>query len=495
VTARSGEGFLQRMIQLVEGARRRKTPNEQALHIVLTGFTLVFLIVVATFNPLYQSSSRFLGHTLFLDPFIAISLLVCLIPTTIGGLLPAIGIAGMDRMIRHNVLAVDPKAVEAAGDVDTLLLDKTGTITLGNRQAVEFFSAPGIEPEEVAEAALISSLSDETPEGKSIVKLAREQYNCSKTYDSSKWVFTPFTAKTRMSGVECDLGSFHKGAPDAIEKMVRASSANMPPVIKEQVEAISRKGGTPLLVTKGNVVLGTIFLKDIVKPGLKERFALLRKMGIRTVMITGDNQLTAVAIAAEAGVDECFGQVTPEDKLRIIQSYQEKGHLVAMTGDGSNDAPALAKADVAMAMNSGTQAAREAANLIDLDSDPTKLIEAVGIGKQLLMTRGALTTFSIANDVAKYFVLIPVVFLPICPEISIINIMGLHSSESACLSCVLFNALIILALVPLALRGVRFESVDANKMFCRNLGMWGTCGLLIPFVGIKLIDLFISMFL
>ena len=493
VTARSGEGFLERMIQLVEGARRRKTPNEEALHIVLTGFTLVFLIVVATLNPLYQYSSQFLGQTVFLDPFIAISLLVCLIPTTIGGLLPAIGIAGMDRMIRHNVLAVDPKAVEAAGDVDTLLLDKTGTITLGNRQAVEIFCAPGIAPEELAEAALISSLSDETPEGKSIAKLAREEYGCIKQYDSSNWVFTPFTAKTRMSGVQCDLGFFCKGAPDAIERRVLSVNGKVPELVQEHVDAISRKGGTPLVVIKNDIVLGTIFLKDIVKPGLKERFALLRKMGIRTVMITGDNQLTAVAIAAEAGVDECFGQVTPEDKLRIIQSYQEKGHLVAMTGDGSNDAPALAKADVAMAMNSGTQAAREAANLIDLDSDPTKLIEAVGIGKQLLMTRGALTTFSIANDVAKYFVLIPVVFLPICPDISVINIMNLHSSETACLSCVLFNALIILALVPLALRGVRFESVDANKMFCRNLGIWGTLGLFIPFLGIKILDMFVSM--
>lgn len=494
VTARSGEGFLQRMIQLVEGARRKKTPNEQALHIVLTGFTLLFLIVVATLNPLYQCSSKFLGQTLILDPFIAVSLLVCLIPTTIGGLLPAIGIAGMDRMIQHNVLAMDPKAVEAAGDVDTLLLDKTGTITLGNRQAFEFFCAPGVEPTDLAEAVLISSLSDETPEGKSIVRLARESYGCTQSYDQTDWVFSPFTAKTRMSGVECSLGIFHKGAPDAIEKMVRAKGNNIPPETHEQVNAISRKGGTPLVVTKNNNVLGTIFLKDIVKPGLKERFSLLRKMGIRTVMITGDNQLTATAIAAEAGVDECFGQATPEDKLRIIQNYQEKGHLVAMTGDGSNDAPALAKADVAMAMNSGTQAAREAANLIDLDSDPTKLIEAVGIGKQLLMTRGALTTFSIANDVAKYFVLIPVVFLPICPGISTMNVMNLHSSNTACLSCVLFNALIILALVPLALRGVHYESGDANKMFCRNLGIWGTCGLIVPFVGIKVLDIIVSLF-
>ena len=494
ITARSGEGFLQRMIQLVEGARRRKTPNEQALHIVLTGFTLIFLIVVATLNPLYQCSSRFLGSTLSLDPFIAISLLVCLIPTTIGGLLPAIGIAGMDRMIQHNVLAMDPKAVEAAGDVDTLLLDKTGTITLGNRQAFEIFCAPGVDQKELAEAVLISSLSDETPEGKSIVKLAREVYGCTTTFDQTGWIFTPFTAKTRMSGVECPFGSFQKGAPDAIEKMLHAKGSSIPQELSNEVAAISRKGGTPLLVSKNNIIIGTIFLKDIVKPGLKERFSLLRKMGIRTVMITGDNQLTATAIAAEAGVDECFGQVTPEDKLRIIQQYQAKGHLVAMTGDGSNDAPALAKADVAMAMNSGTQAAREAANLIDLDSDPTKLIEAVGIGKQLLMTRGALTTFSIANDVAKYFVLIPVVFLPICPDISLMNTMNLHSSNTACLSCVLFNALIILALVPLALRGVRYESVSANKMFCKNLGIWGTCGLFIPFIGIKILDSIISIF-
>lgn len=494
VTARSGEGFLEQMIQLVEGTKRRKTPNEQALHIVLTGFTLIFLIVVATLDPFYRFATFTLGAEHSIDPFIAVSLLVCLIPTTIGGLLPAIGIAGMDRMVRHNVLALSPIAVEAAGDVDTLLLDKTGTITLGNRQAFEFFPAPGVDIHDLAMAALIASLSDETAEGKSLVRLAKESYGCVAPPNYKEWTFIPFTAKTRMSGVDTELGSFRKGALDVMEVMVREKGGSVPPEVLEQVEKIARQGGTPLIVTKDGRVLGSLFLKDIVKPGLKERFVQLRKMGIRTVMITGDSQLTAVAIAAEAGVDECFGQVTPEDKLRIIERFQKQGHMVAMTGDGSNDAPALAKADVAMAMNSGTQAAREAANLIDLDSDPTKLIEAVGIGKQLLMTRGALTTFSIANDVAKYFVLIPVVFLPICPQLSIFNSMGLHSSESACLSCVIFNAGIILALVPLALRGVQYTSVSAYSLFCRNLRTWGISGLFVPFLGIKFIDWIVSHF-
>jgi potassium-transporting ATPase ATP-binding subunit len=494
VTARSGEGFLEKMIQLVEGAKRRKTPNEEALHIVLTGFTLIFLIVVATLNPLFHCESSFLGLGLLLDPFVIVSLLVCLIPTTIGGLLPAIGIAGIDRMVRHNMLALTPSAVEAAGDVDTLLLDKTGTITLGNRQAAEFFPAPSISVDELAQAALIASISDDTAEGKSIVKLARETYNCKETYDSAAWSFIPFTAKTRMSGVDAQIGAFRKGALDAIEGMLHRSGGTVPKEVVDQVNAISTRGGTPLVVTKNNVVLGSIFLKDIIKPGLKERFVQLRKMGIRTVMITGDNQLTAVAIAAEAGVDECFGQVTPEDKLRIIERFQSEGHLVAMTGDGTNDAPALAKADVAMAMNSGTQAAREAANMVDLDSDPTKLIEAVGIGKQLLMTRGALTTFSIANDVAKYFVMIPVVFLPICPQLNIFNIMNLYSGATAILSCVIFNAFIILGLVPLALKGVRYEAVDAHRLFCRNLWIWGSGGVFVPFVGIKAIDMIVSCF-
>jgi K+-transporting ATPase ATPase B chain len=494
VTSRSGEGFLERMIQLVEGAKRRKTPNEEALHIVLAGFTLVFLIVVATLEPLYRCSTLFLGLERSLDPYIVVSLLVCLIPTTIGGLLPAISIAGMDRMVRYNVLALTPRAVEAAGDVDTLLLDKTGTITLGNRQASEFFCAPGVTIEELAEGALVSSLADETAEGKSIVRLARDTYGCNPELDALSWTFIPFTAKTRMSGADTNNGAFRKGALDSIEVLMKGLGSNVPDDVKRQVEKISKGGGTPLVVAKDGKVLGSIFLKDVVKPGLKERFVQLRKMGIRTVMITGDNQLTAAAIAAEAGVDECFGQVTPEEKLRIIEKYQQKGHLVAMTGDGSNDAPALAKADVAMAMNSGTQAAREAANLVDLDSDPTKLIEAVGIGKQLLMTRGALTTFSIANDVAKYFVLIPVVFLPICPQLATFNIMNLYSTSSACLSCVIFNALIILMLVPLALRGVRYRSVDAHRMFCRNLQIWGTSGLFLPFFGIKAIDMVISYF-
>lgn len=491
VTARSGEGFLEQMIQLIEGAQRRKTPNEEALNIVLSGFTFVFVIVVATLEPLYLCASSFLNIHTPLDPFIAVSLLVCLLPTTIGSLLPAIGIAGIDRMIRHNMLALNPNAVEAAGDVDTLLLDKTGTITIGNRQAAEFFPAPAIELKTLADAALIASLADETAEGKSIVKLAKDGYGAVANIDAATCTFIPFTAKTRMSGVNCPFGSFRKGALDAIAEHMRQLGSSVPEAVVEQTSSIARNGGTPLVVAKDSTVLGVIFLKDIVKPGLKERFAHLRKMGIRTVMITGDNRLTAAAIAAEAGVDECFGEASPEDKLRIIEKFQSEGHLVAMTGDGSNDAPALAKADVAMAMNSGTQAAREAANLIDLDSDPTKLIEAVGIGKQLLMTRGAMTTFSIANDVAKYFVLIPVIFLPLCPQIGTFNVMGLYSTSSACLSCVIFNAAIILALVPLALRGVRYRATDAQSLFCRNLGIWGTCGILVPFVGIKAIDLII----
>ncbi len=494
VTAKTGEGFLEQMIQLIEGAQRRKTPNEQALNIVLGGFTLVFIIVVATLEPLYRISGSFTDLQIALDPFIAVSLLVCLLPTTIGGLLPAIGIAGIDRMIRHNILAVTPNAVEAAGDVDTLLLDKTGTITIGNRQAAEFFPAEGISIKTLAEAALISSLADETAEGKSIVRLAKEGYGVTTTIDPATCTFIPFTAKTRMSGVTCPAGSYRKGALDAITDYVRQQGMTVPQTILTEAASIARNGGTPIVVANDSAVLGVIYLKDIVKTGLKERFAHLRKMGIRTVMITGDNQLTAVAIAAEAGVDECFGEATPEDKLRIIEKYQNEGHMVAMTGDGSNDAPALAKADVAMAMNSGTQAAREAANLIDLDSDPTKLIEAVGIGKQLLMTRGAMTTFSIANDVAKYFVLIPVIFLPICPQISTFNIMGLASTASACLSCVLFNATIILALIPLALRGVHYHATDAQSLFCRNLYIWGTSGILVPFVGIKAIDIIMRLF-
>lgn len=494
VTARTGEGFLQKMIQLVEGAVRRKTPNEEALHVVLAGFTLIFLIVVATLHPLFHCESDFLGLGLVLDPFVVVSLLVCLIPTTIGGLLPAIGIAGIDRLVRHNILALTPSAVEAAGDVDTLLLDKTGTITLGNRQAAGFFPAPNVPLESLLEAALISSIADDTAEGKSIVKLAKETYGRAQTYDSTLWTFIPFTAKTRMSGVDCPLGVFRKGALDAIESMLSRKGVAVPKEVVAEVEAISTRGGTPLVVAKDDAVLGTVFLKDIIKPGLKERFVQLRKMGIKTVMITGDNQLTAVAIAAEAGVDECFGQVTPEEKLRIIERFQAEGHLVAMTGDGTNDAPALSKADVAMAMNSGTQAAREAANMVDLDSDPTKLIEAVGIGKQLLMTRGALTTFSIANDVAKYFVMIPVVFLPLCPQLSFFNIMNLYSGATAILSCVIFNAVVMLGLVPLALKGVRYEAVDAQRLFCRNLLVWGSGGIFVPFVGIKMIDAVVSCF-
>lgn len=499
VTSRAGEGFLEQMIRLVEGSVRRKTPNEEALHVVLASFTLIFLVVVATLGPLYTFACHCIhgssvSFTDVIDPFVSIALLVCLIPTTIGALLPAIGIAGMDRMIRYNVLALTPKAVEAAGDVDTLLLDKTGTITLGNRQAAEFIPAPSVTLKELASAAKISSISDETAEGKSIVRLADELFPPEDTiYDTASWSFFPFSAKTRLSGVDTPFGSFRKGALDAIEAMF--VKEQFPQEVLDAVHQISIKGGTPLVVTKDNTILGAIFLKDIVKPGLKERFSYLRKMGIKTVMITGDSNLTAAAIAAEAGVDECFGQATPEDKLAIIKRYQDQGHMVAMTGDGSNDAPALAKADVAVAMNSGTQAAREAANMIDLDSDPTKLIEAVGIGKQLLMTRGALTTFSIANDVAKYFVLIPVVFLPLCPYMKIFNIMNLSSSHTATLATVLFNAAIIVALVPLALRGVRYEALDAKTLFCRNLFIWGFSGVIVPFIGIKMFDMVLSLWM
>lgn len=483
ITANPGETFLDKMIRLVEGAKRQKTPNEIALNILLLGLTIVFLMAVATLEPFALYS----GTTLSI-PVLA-ALLVCLIPTTIGGLLSAIGIAGMDRLLKRNVLALSGRAVEAAGDVNVLLLDKTGTITLGNRMATEFFPAPGISPEKLADAAQLSSLADETPEGRSIVVLAKEKYGLrERDMKSLKASFVPFSANTRMSGVDLEGRQIRKGAVDAIEKHVKEQGGVIPRELRENIDEIAKKGGTPLVVAEENQVLGVIYLKDVVKGGIKERFAQLRRMGIKTVMITGDNPLTAAAIAAEAGVDDFLAEATPEAKLKLIREYQEKGHLVAMTGDGTNDAPALAQSDVGVAMNSGTQAAKEAGNMVDLDSNPTKLIEVVEIGKQLLMTRGALTTFSIANDVAKYFAIVPALFIATYPQLGILNIMGLATSQSALLSAVIFNALIIMALVPLALRGVVYRPLGADVILRRNLLIYGLGGLIAPFVGIKLID-------
>lgn len=489
VTANPGETFLDRMIHLVEGAKRQKTPNEIALTILLLGLTIIFLLAVATLEPFAIYSGTFVAV-----PVLS-ALLVCLIPTTIGGLLSAIGIAGMDRLLQRNVLAMSGRAVEAAGDVDTLLLDKTGTITLGNRMATEFVPSSGVGIERLADAAQISSLADETPEGRSIVVLAKEKYNLrERDMRNLGAVFVPFSAQTRMSGVNLQDREIRKGAADTIEQYVREQGGIMPTDVKKAVEDIAKKGGTPLVVAEGAQALGVIYLKDVVKGGIKERFAQLRKMGIKTVMITGDNPLTAAAIAAEAGVDDFLAEATPEAKLKLIREYQDKGHLVAMTGDGTNDAPALAQADVGVAMNSGTQAAKEAGNMVDLDSNPTKLIEIVEIGKQLLMTRGSLTTFSIANDVAKYFAIIPALFLATYPQLGILNIMKLSSPQSAILSAVIFNALIIVALVPLALRGVKYQPRGANVILRKNLLIYGLGGLVAPFIGIKLIDLLISSF-
>jgi K+-transporting ATPase ATPase B chain len=495
VTADPGEGFLDRMISLVEGAKRQKTPNEIALDILLAGFTIIFLIVCATLLPysLYSVGTAGLGTPITITVLVA--LLVCLIPTTIGGLLSAIGIAGMDRMIQRNVIAMSGRAVEAAGDVDVLLLDKTGTITLGNRQAVELIPVGGVTPLELAEAAQLASLADETPEGRSIVVLAKEKYGLrGQTIGPSQAApqgmhFVPFSAQTRMSGVDFDGTSIRKGAPDTLMTLVRSSGQPIPSDLQTNVEAIARSGGTPLVVARNGRVLGVIHLKDIVKGGIKERFAQLRKMGIKTVMITGDNSLTAAAIAAEAGVDDFLAQATPEAKLKLIRDSQAGGRLVAMTGDGTNDAPALAQADVAVAMNTGTQPAREAANMVDLDSNPTKLIEIVEIGKQLLMTRGALTTFSIANDVSKYFAIIPAAFASTYPSLGVLNVMHLATPQSAILSAVIFNALIIIALIPLALKGVPYRAVGAAKLLRDNLLIYGLGGLVAPFIGIKLIDL------
>jgi K+-transporting ATPase ATPase B chain len=490
ITANPGETFLDRMISLVEGAKRQKTPNEIALSILLAGLTLVFLMATVTLLPFSIYSVTSAGHGTPVTVTVLTALLVCLIPTTIGGLLSAIGIAGMDRMIQANVIATSGRAVEAAGDVDVLLLDKTGTITLGNRQATEFFPAEGVGEARFADAAQLSSLADETPEGRSIVVLAKERYKIrERDIHALKAHFVPFTAQTRMSGVDHNGLQLRKGAADAVEAFVTAQGGTFPADVRSKVETIAKTGGTPLVVAEGAQVLGVIHLKDIVKGGIRERFSELRDMGIKTVMITGDNPLTAAAIAAEAGVDDFLAQATPETKLRLIREYQAGGRLVAMTGDGTNDAPALAQADVAVAMNAGTQAAKEAANLVDLDSNPTKLIETVEIGKQLLITRGTLTTFSIANDVAKYFAIIPAAFATTYPVLDRLNLMRLASPQSAILSAVIFNALIIIALIPLALRGVKLRHYSASRLLRDNLLIYGLGGVIVPFLGIKLIDL------
>lgn len=500
VSANPGEGFLDRMIGLIEGAKRQKTPNEIALNILLAAFTIIFLGVCVTLLPFSLYSVQQVGQGTPITITVLIALLVCLIPTTIGGLLSAIGIAGMDRLIQRNVIALSGRAVEAAGDVDVLLLDKTGTITLGNRQAVELVPVNGVNDQELAEAAQLSSLADETPEGRSIVVLAKEKYGLrGRTVSSSPAApdgmhFIPFSAQTRMSGVDLDHTSIRKGAADSIQHYVESCGKTEPADLRQVVDRISNQGGTPLVVAKNGDVLGVIHLKDVVKGGLNERFAQLRKMGIKTVMITGDNPLTAAAIAAEAGVDDFLAQATPENKLKLIREYQGGGRLVAMTGDGTNDAPALAQADVAVAMNTGTQPAREAANMVDLDSNPTKLIEIVEIGKQLLMTRGALTTFSIANDVSKYFAIIPAAFASTYPSLRVLNIMGLATPESAILSAVIFNALIIVALIPLALRGVPYKPLGAAQLLRNNLLIYGVGGLIAPFIGIKVIDLLLVAF-
>ena len=495
VTANPGESFMDRMIELIEGAKRQKTPNEIALSILLSALTIIFLSVVATmmafgmFTQTYlgESSDAFKQVSMNFSVTVLVALLVCLIPTTIGGLLSAIGIAGIDRMVQKNVLAMSGRAVEAAGDVDVLLLDKTGTITMGNRQATEFITAPGVDPKELAEAAQLASLADETPEGRSIVVLAKQKYGIRgrEIHELPHAEFVPFTAQTRMSGVDINGDSIRKGAADSVRGW---STAGCSKEVDEAVDHISRNGGTPLMVARKDKILGVIYLKDIVKGGLPERFKRFRAMGIKTVMITGDNPLTAAAIAKEAGVDDFLAQATPEDKLALLRNEQAKGHLVAMTGDGTNDAPALAQADVGVAMNTGTQAAKEAGNMVDLDSNPTKLIEIVEIGKQMLMTRGALTTFSVANDVAKYFAIIPAMLMGAFPEVAPLNVMKLHTSHSAVLSAVIFNAVIIVLLIPLALKGVKFRPAPAVAILRRNLLIYGLGGIICPFPFIWLID-------
>jgi K+-transporting ATPase ATPase B chain len=484
ITSEPGQTFIDRMIRLVEGAERQKTPNEVALDILLAGLTIVFLLATVTLKPFALYSGSDVSVT------VLIALLVCLIPTTIGALLSAIGIAGMDRVLQHNILAMSGRAVEAAGDVNVLLLDKTGTITLGNREAISFNPAPGVDPATVAEVSQLSSLADETPEGRSIVILAKQKFGLrGRELRELGAHFVPFSARTRMSGLDFDSGrSIRKGAADSVAEFIRARGGTFPPEVQNEVARIAGEGGTPLVVADGVNIIGTIYLKDIVKGGMKERFDRLRMMGIRTVMITGDNPLTAATIAREAGVDDFLAEATPEDKLALIRKEQARGNLVAMTGDGTNDAPALAQADVGMAMNSGTQPAKEAGNMVDLDSNPTKLIEVVEIGKQLLMTRGALTTFSIANDVAKYFAIIPALFLITFPELQALNIMRLATPRSAILSAVIFNALIIVALIPLALKGVKYRPLGAGRILRRNLLLYGVGGVVIPFIGIKAID-------
>ena len=494
VSSNPGETFLDHMIAMVEGAKRQKTPNEIALSILLAVFTIIFLLATVTLLPFSIYSVVSAGHGVPITVTVLVALLVCLIPTTIGGLLPAIGIAGMDRMIQANVIATSGRAVEAAGDVDVLLLDKTGTITLGNRQAVAFIPAHGVNIEALADAAQLASLSDETPEGRSIVILAKEKYNIRERHiHELEAKFIPFTAQTRMSGVDLGDGrQIRKGSADAIEGYVRKLGGLFPEDLKLNIQNISKTGGTPLVVAEHKNVLGVIQLKDIVKGGIRERFAELRRMGIKTIMITGDNPLTAAAIAAEAGMDDFLAQATPETKLKLIREMQLGGRLVAMTGDGTNDAPALAQADVAVAMNTGTQAAKEAGNLVDLDSNPTKLIEIVEIGKQLLMTRGSLTTFSIANDVSKYFAIIPAAFVGTYPQLNALNIMHLTTPASAVLSAVIFNAIIIIMLIPLALRGIPYKPMSANRLLRDNLLIYGIGGIIAPFIGIKLIDMFLA---
>ncbi|THD55044.1 potassium-transporting ATPase subunit KdpB [Phenylobacterium sp.] len=484
ITSEAGSTFLDRMIAMVEGADRRKTPNEIALAVLLAGLTLIFLIAVVTLLGLGTYSG------VKIDPMVLGALFICLIPTTIGGLLSAVGIAGMDRLLKFNVLATSGRAVEAAGDVDTLLLDKTGTITFGNRMATELIAAPGVRPEMMLRATLLASLGDETPEGRSIVELARNEGLVLEAPKGATVI--PFSATTRQSGLDADGSKWRKGAVDAVLKDAGLEASQAPAEFTAAVDRIARSGGTPLAVSENGILFGVIHLKDVVKPGVKERFADLRRMGLRTVMITGDNPVTAAAIASEAGVDDFLAEATPEDKLRLMRDEQGRGRLVAMCGDGANDAPALAQADVGVAMQTGAQAAREAGNMVDLDSDPTKVIEIVEVGKQMLITRGALTTFSIANDVAKYFAIIPALFVLTLPALGALNIMGLHSPKSAILSAVIFNALVIVALIPLALRGVKYQAIGAGRLLQRNLLIYGIGGVIVPFIGIKLIDIIVS---
>ncbi|WP_407371741.1 potassium-transporting ATPase subunit KdpB [Carnobacterium sp.] len=493
VTSEIGQSFLDKMISMVEGTHRKKTPNEVGLQIFLITLTIIFLTVSITLVPFTDFSSQVSGRGESLSSVIVIALLICLAPTTIGALISSIGIAGMSRLTKENVIAMSGRAIEAAGDVDILLLDKTGTITLGNRRASEFLPVSGVSEKQLADAAQLSSLADETAEGRSIVILAKERFNIrERELQKTEVKFINFSAKTRMSGIDYGGDEIRKGAADTIKKYVESKGNSYPPSCDEIVEKIARAGGTPLVVVKNGQVLGVVYLKDIVKNGVKERFSDMRKMGIKTIMITGDNPLTAAAIAAESGVDDFLAEATPENKMNLIREYQEKGHLVAMTGDGTNDAPALAQADVAMAMNTGTQAAKEAGNLIDLDSSPTKLLQVVRIGKQLLMTRGALTTFSIANDIAKYFAVIPVLFYSIYPELSVLNVMGLGSPLTAILSAVIYNAVIIVALIPLALKGIRYQEKSASQILRYNLLVYGLGGIIAPFISIKLIDMVLS---